>query len=53
MLKSLGLRSETFGTAQEFLRSKRPDWPPPHSLQVVDENGGGAVVWGHACNLIS
>src|SRR5713226_5391135 len=27
MLKSVGLRSETFGTAQEFLRSKRSDGP--------------------------
>jgi FixJ family two-component response regulator len=27
MLKSVGLRSETFGTAQEFLRSKQPDGP--------------------------
>src|SRR5580700_1387442 len=27
MLKSVGLRSETFGTAQEFLRSQRPDGP--------------------------
>jgi FixJ family two-component response regulator len=27
MLKSVGLRSETFGTAQEFLRSKRPEGP--------------------------
>src|SRR5690349_16609661 len=25
MLKSVGLRSETFGTAQEFMDSKRPD----------------------------
>ena len=25
LLKSVGLRSETFGTAEEFLRSKRPD----------------------------
>ena len=25
MLKSVGLHSETFGTAQEFLRSKRPE----------------------------
>lgn len=25
LLKSVGLRSEAFGTAQEFLRSKRPD----------------------------
>jgi FixJ family two-component response regulator len=27
MLKSVGLRSETFGTPQEFLRSKRPEGP--------------------------
>src|SRR6202051_2901178 len=27
MLKSVGLRSESFGTAQDFLRSKRPDAP--------------------------
>jgi FixJ family two-component response regulator len=27
MLKSVGLRSETFGTSQEFLRSKRVDGP--------------------------
>jgi FixJ family two-component response regulator len=27
MLKSVGLRSEAFGTAQEFLRSRRPDGP--------------------------
>ncbi len=27
MLKSVGLRSETFGTAQEFLRSERSDGP--------------------------
>jgi FixJ family two-component response regulator len=27
MLKSVGLRSEVFGTAQDFLRSKRPDGP--------------------------
>src|ERR1700692_4952697 len=33
MLKSVGLRSETFGPAQEFLRSKRPDGP---SCLVVD-----------------
>ncbi len=25
MLKSVGLRSKTFGTPQEFLRSKRPE----------------------------
>jgi FixJ family two-component response regulator len=33
MLKSVGLRSETFGTAQEFLRSKRSEGP---SCLVLD-----------------
>src|SRR5256714_7543625 len=33
MLKSVGLHSETFGTPQEFLRSKRPDGP---SCLVLD-----------------
>jgi FixJ family two-component response regulator len=33
LLKSVGLRSETFETAQEFLRSKRPDGP---SCLVLD-----------------
>ncbi|HXC42375.1 MAG TPA: response regulator [Candidatus Dormibacteraeota bacterium] len=33
MLKSVGLRSETFGTAQEFLRNKRADGP---SCLVLD-----------------
>src|ERR1700731_2669405 len=33
MLKSVGLRSETFGTPQEFLRNKRPDAP---SCLVLD-----------------
>ena len=33
LLKSVGLRSEAFGTAQEFLRSKRPDAP---SCLVLD-----------------
>jgi FixJ family two-component response regulator len=33
MLKSVGLRSETFGTAKEFLHSKRPDGP---SCLVLD-----------------
>jgi FixJ family two-component response regulator len=33
MLKSVGLPSQTFGTAQEFLRSKRPDAP---SCLVLD-----------------
>jgi FixJ family two-component response regulator len=34
MLKSVGLRSETFGTAQEFLRSKRPNGPSCLILDV-------------------
>src|SRR6202171_5786771 len=33
LLKSVGLRSESFGTAQEFLCSKRPDGP---SCLVLD-----------------
>jgi FixJ family two-component response regulator len=33
LLKSAGLRSESFGTAEEFLRSKRPDGP---SCLVLD-----------------
>ena len=33
MLKSVGLHSETFGTAQEFLQGKRPDVP---SCLVLD-----------------
>jgi len=33
MLKSVGLRSETFGSPQEFLRGKRPDGP---SCLVLD-----------------
>jgi len=33
MLKSVGLRSETFGTAKEFMYSKRPDGP---SCLVLD-----------------
>jgi FixJ family two-component response regulator len=33
MLKSVSLRSETFGTTREFLRSKRPDGP---SCLVLD-----------------
>ena len=33
LLESLGLRSESFGTAEEFLRSKRPEGP---SCQVLD-----------------
>jgi len=34
MLKSVGLRSETFGTPQEFLRGKRPDGPSCLILDV-------------------
>jgi FixJ family two-component response regulator len=34
MLKSVGLRSETFGTPQEFPRSKRPDAPSCLFLDV-------------------
>src|SRR6202162_727746 len=34
MLKSVGLRSETFGTTQEFLSSKRPDGPSCLILDV-------------------
>ena len=33
LLKSVGLRSESFGTAQEFLLSERPDGP---SCLVLD-----------------
>jgi FixJ family two-component response regulator len=33
LLKSVGLRSETYGAAEEFLRSKRPDGP---SCLVLD-----------------
>jgi len=33
LLKSVGLRSESFGTAQQFVRSKRPDGP---SCLVLD-----------------
>jgi FixJ family two-component response regulator len=39
MLKSVGLRSETFGTTQEFLGSKRPDAP---SCLVLDVRLPGA-----------
>jgi FixJ family two-component response regulator len=34
LLKSVGLRSESFGAAQEFLRSKRPDGPSCLILDV-------------------
>jgi FixJ family two-component response regulator len=42
MLESVGLRSETFGTAQEFLRSKRPDGP---SCLILDARLQGSAVW--------
>jgi FixJ family two-component response regulator len=41
MLKSVGLRSETFGTAQEFLRSKRSDGPSCLVLDVRLPGGSG------------
>src|SRR6202047_4878564 len=34
LLKSAGLRSESFGTAEEFLRRKRPDVPSCLGLDV-------------------
>jgi FixJ family two-component response regulator len=34
LLKSVSLRSETFGTAEEFLHSKRPDGPACRVLDV-------------------
>src|SRR5713226_9256239 len=34
LLESVGLRSETFGTTQEFLRSKQPDGPSCLILDV-------------------
>jgi FixJ family two-component response regulator len=41
LLKSVGLRSETFGTAEEFLRNKRPEGPSCLVLDVglPDVNG--------------
>ena len=39
MLKSVGLRSETYATPQEFLRSKRPDEP---SCLILDVRLPGA-----------
>jgi FixJ family two-component response regulator len=41
MLKSVGLRSETFGTTQEFLRSKRPEGPSCLILDVRLPGGSG------------
>jgi FixJ family two-component response regulator len=42
LLKSASLRSESFGTAEEFLRSKRPDVP---SCLVLDVSLPGVTVW--------
>jgi FixJ family two-component response regulator len=41
MLKSVGLRSQTFGTAREFLRGKRPDGPSCLVLDVRLPGGSG------------
>jgi len=41
MLKSVGLHSETFGTTQEFLGSKRPDGPSCLVLDVRLPGGSG------------
>jgi FixJ family two-component response regulator len=41
LLKSVGLRSEAFGTPQEFLRSKRPDGPSCLVLDVRLPGGSG------------
>src|SRR5712672_832679 len=41
LLKSVGLRSETFGTAQEFLRRQRPDGPSCLILDVRLPGGSG------------
>ena len=41
MLKSVGLRSETFGTPQEFLRNKRIDAPSCLILDVRLPGGSG------------
>ena len=41
MLKSVGLRSETFGTPQEFLRNKRIDSPGCLVLDVRLPGGSG------------
>jgi len=52
MLKSVGLRSEAFGTAQEFLRSKRPDGPSCLVLDVRLPGVSGLDVQhelAHAC----
>jgi FixJ family two-component response regulator len=41
LLKSAGLRSETFATPQEFLRKKRPDGPSCLILDVRLPGGSG------------
>jgi len=42
LLESLGLRSESFGTAEEFLRSKRPEGP---SCLVLDVRLPESMAW--------
>ena len=42
MLKSVGLRAETFETPQKFLQSKRPDGP---SCLVLDVRLPGSADW--------
>src|SRR5207245_11597791 len=44
LLKSVGLRSEMFGTAQEFLRRRRPDGPSCLVLDVRLPGLNGLVV---------
>ena len=48
LLKSVGLRSETFGAAQEFLRSKRTDGP---SCLVLDVRLPGVNGLDFQCEL--
>ncbi len=48
MLKSVGLRSETFATPQGFLRSKRPDGP---SCLVLDARLPGVSGLDFQCEL--
>jgi FixJ family two-component response regulator len=48
LLKSVGLRSEAFGTGQEFLRCKRPDTP---SCLVLDVKLPGVNGLDFQCQL--
>jgi FixJ family two-component response regulator len=48
LLKSVGLPSESYGTAEEFLRSKRPDGP---SCLVLDVSLPGVDGLGLQCEL--